>query len=663
MISNISNDSPYLSSNRDNSSMIPDVLEQIKKKSEELSTSDASIKLLQNLTNPTNLTNPQIISTLNHNTNNNFPKINKLPLIKPNRLIFSNEYTKKMPKKSKSEIMTINLSPFSTIDPFNLNNYHKLIERAELEILFDKEKQKPRKRIFLEKINKNFLSRRNSLLSRNVNDENPLMILPENKSEISEKEDIWEKVKNTNLISINREKDIKTSFINFIPKKDYIEKTNLIKLLQFNNKNKNERYYNYLSMKNSQMKSTDDTMNKLQKSKDFLEKKYNDEYVSYLRFLGKELEKEKKKEIILKEQVDEILYEVNKLQKNIDKIKNHKKSLINWLYFQIQVKESLPQLPEYYESIIEDNLSLSEINKKGKGKYHLDLDEYLRIMNYRGKNIYDDANNFFKKLEDLEIRSLTILNNKLDSLEEDKMLKKELDELQKKYLLLYTDNNSKCKELNYHLRDAKTIYNELKNKLFSIKNIRDPNKKCTDINVFTKLISYSKLHCNNKLTNFILKKENKMVYYFALCLYHIISLCDFDEIKYNKLSINYFKDEDRTILDILDYAEKILNLLLAQKKYYYSDENLKKIYLKVKSEIDKKTKIEKIQIQIKLRKEKEIEKAEKLKEKINKHYYKPSRKIDFDYYRKEMNKKHQNVMNKSIKRETKFEDFFYDIYS
>ena len=658
MSSNISNESPYLSSNRDNSSIIPDILEQIKKKSEEISTSDASIKLLQNLSNPTNLTNPQIISPLNHNNINQKNSI--LPKIKPNKLVFSNDYTKKIPQKSKSEIMTINLSPFSTIDPFNLNNYHKLIEKAELEILLDKDKQKPKKRIILEKIDKNLVSRRSSMLSRNFN-ENPLMI--ENKSEFSEKEDIWEKIKNTNLISINREKDKKTNFINFIPRKDYIEKTNLIKLLQFNNKNKNERYYNYLSMKNSQMKSTNDTINKLQKSKDFLEKKYNDEYVSYIQFLGKELEKEKKKEIILKSQEDDILYEVNKLQKNIDKIKTYKKSLINWLYLQIQVKESLLNLPEYYKSIIEDNCSLNEINKKGKGVYHLNLDEYLRIMNYRGKNVYDNANIFFKKLEDLEIKSLTILNNKLDSLEEDKRLKKEYDKLHKKYLLLFKDNNFKYKELNYRLRDAKTIYKELNNKLVSIKNGIGCNKKRIDISAFNKLVSYSIKYGNNKLNNFIAKKENRMIFYFALTLYYIVSLCNFEEIKYNKLSINFYKEEDKTILDILDYAEKILNLLLAQKKYYYSDENLKKIYLKVKGEIDKKTKIEKIQMQIQLRKEKEIEKAEKLKEKINKQYYKPKRKIDYDYYRKEINKKHQKIMNNSIKKETQFEDFFYDIYS
>ena len=52
----MSNESPFLTSNRDNnnSSMAQDILEQIRKKSEEISTSEASIKLLQNLSNPTN---------------------------------------------------------------------------------------------------------------------------------------------------------------------------------------------------------------------------------------------------------------------------------------------------------------------------------------------------------------------------------------------------------------------------------------------------------------------------------------------------------------------------------------------------------------------------------------------------------------------------------
>ena len=117
------------------------------------------------------------------------------------------------------------------------------------------------------------------------------------------------------------------------------------------------------------------------------------------------------------------------------------------------------------------------------------------------------------------------------------------------------------------------------------------------------------------------------------------------------------------MLDTLDSAEKLLNLLLTEKKYYYSNQKLKIIYEQATEEEDKKTKIEKMLVQIKLRKHKELEKKEKLEEKINKKYYKPTRKIDYDYYRREMNKKNKTIVDKTIKNETKFEDFLYDIYS
>ena len=48
-------------------------------------------------------------------------------------------------------------------------------------------------------------------------------------------------------------------------------------------------------------------------------------------------------------------------------------------------------------------------------------------------------------------------------------------------------------------------------------------------------------------------------------------------------------------------------------------------------------------------------------EKMKKKYFKYNRKIDLDYFRKEMNKKNKIKLNKIEKRETKFEDFFYDI--
>ena len=666
MNSNISEEIPYLNSNRENAS-ISDVLEQIKKKSEEFSTSDASIKLFQNLSNPTNLTNPQIITSLGHYPNQNIYNINKLPLLKPNKLKFSNDYTKKLPRKSKSDInITTDLRPFSTIDPFNLNDYQKLIEKAQLEIISNKNKQRPKQKIILEKIDKNPMSNREAIISRN---NQKSMNIPIHLSDMCEEKDknIWEKLKEANMIAknINKSKDIKTNFIKFNPKKDYIYKIKLIKLLQYNKNNKNERYHNYLFMKNAQLKSTNDTINKLQKSKDFLEKKYKDEYVAYIQFLLKEIENEKKIKYNLMNQINKKLYEVTKLEKYIEKINNKKKDLIKWLYLQIQVKEDLPYLPKYYEYIIEDNMPLNEVNKRGKGEYNITKDEYLRIMNYKGKNVYENANQFFKKIEDLEIKSLTILNTKLDVLDEEKQLNKEMNELKKQYIISTKEDENKFNNLFYQLKDAKKLNIQLQNKLNSIKNPKKIKKKGNEKIIVNKLASYAQIYSNFTFMNHLLKnnKPVSILYNFTLCLYFIISSYHFEEIKEFKLDVNIYNENDKLILDILDYAEQLLNFLLAKKKYYYSNDRLKKLYEMAKDEVDKKTKIEKILIQIKLRKQKEIENREKLKEKMNKQYYKPKRKIYYDYYKKQMNKKNQSFLEKSVKKETKFEDFLYDIYS
>ena len=157
MKNNSNNESSFPSTIINNSSTLPDVLEQIKKKSEEIPTSEASIKLFKSLSNPTNLTNPQIINTFNRNQNNISLKktINYvLPTLKTNRQNFNiNNYKKQCIKKSKSEIMLDNMRPFSSMDPFNLFDYHKLIEKVELEkSLLNNIKQKKQKKINFETI-------------------------------------------------------------------------------------------------------------------------------------------------------------------------------------------------------------------------------------------------------------------------------------------------------------------------------------------------------------------------------------------------------------------------------------------------------------------------------------------------------------------------------
>ena len=664
-MSNITNKQSSSSSNIDNSSGIPDILEQIKKKSEEISTSDASIKLLQNLSNPTNLTNPQIITSLSHNKNEVSIRknIDVLPSIKHEKLIFSNDNIKKFPRKSKSDIMSINVNQFSTIDPFNLNNYHKLIRKAELDLLISR-KQNQRRKINFDIIEKKIMNYRENFFSRNYrNILSPNAILYDDlHSERNEKENIWEKLKKVNLMPIDRRKDKKTNIIRFIPKKEFIEKTNLIKLFDFNNKTKNERYNQYLSLKKLNMKSTDDTLNRLKNSKDFLEKRYKKDYVAYIHFLANELEKEKVLNINILNEKNEKLNIVNKLMKKIEKINYKKINLIKWLYLQIQVKEKKPQLPEYYKYILEDGISLDEINRKGKGKYTINNNEYYRIMNYKGKNLYEDANEFFKQIDDLEIRSLTKLNTKLDLLDEDYKLKEEFNELKKQDMIMSKEENDKFQKLMYDLKNAKKTNAKLKNELSILKNVKT-RRKPNDKILIKKLATYAQQNSDTEGMNFILKNDKSMIYYLVVCLYHIISLANFEEIKNKNLNIDINKIDDKNVLEVLVYAEKVLNLLLFQKKNYYSNKNLKIIYEQVKDGIDKKTKLEKMLVQIKMQKQREIEKKEKLKEKINKKYYKPKRKIDYDYYRKEIHIKNQTILNKSVKNETKFEDFLYDIYS
>ena len=133
-------------------------------------------------------------------------------------------------------------------------------------------------------------------------------------------------------------------------------------------------------------------------------------------------------------------------------------------------------------------------------------------------------------------------------------------------------------------------------------------------------------------------------------------------MKNHRFKLNYFLTDEKNMLNILQYAEIVIDLLLVEKKYYYSNQKLKKTYEKIEDIIDKEIKREKFLIQLKIQEQKDIEKNEKIKEKMKKIYFKYNRKIDFDYFRNYQNKKNKFEKNKIDKRETKFEDFFYEIY-
>lgn len=232
MINNSGNESPFPSTILSNSSSLIDVFEQIKKKSEEISTSEASIKILHSLSNPTNLTNPLIINSFNYNKKSIGQKKNMnyaLPSFNQKRLFFNNNNNRiQNLKKSKSQIMSKNLQPFSKLDLLKL----KLIEEDELEMQLRKEKQKNQKKINFKTIGRNIMNQNEILLYNKYL--SPSSILPEIHSDrkMPKEEDkyIWETLKSINLKPKSRENKGKvktTNIIQFTPKDEYIEKLKL----------------------------------------------------------------------------------------------------------------------------------------------------------------------------------------------------------------------------------------------------------------------------------------------------------------------------------------------------------------------------------------------------------------------------------------------------
>ena len=170
--------------------------------------------------------------------------------------------------------------------------------------------------------------------------------------------------------------------------------------------NKNEHYKKFLSMKKAELKTTDNMIKKIQKSKDLLENKFEEKYKSYARFLDNIYEKENiKNDDIIKKKLY-IINDINKLKMKIEKIKNNKRHILDWIYLQIRIKKKTNNLPIYYKQILEDNISYKNINRINFGKYHLDIKKYNEIANYKNKLLYENVEDMVQNLNEYQIISL-----------------------------------------------------------------------------------------------------------------------------------------------------------------------------------------------------------------------------------------------------------------
>ena len=591
------------------SSIVQDVLEQIKKKSEEISTSDASYKLLQSLSNPTNLTNPQIINTLNRRKKDENRFI--LPALKSRRMINTDKYNSinnKYLVRSNSNILSRNQHNSFISDPFDIKSYKNFIEKAENDLLENEEK----------KILKRILEKDDRSQDEFINNNIPLNSLKKKRIDKSlNYDEIWEKLKKSQSFIKKKKKDVRINFLKFIPRKQMIEKCN--------NNNK-----------------------------------YNEKYKSYIHFLNQTYEEENLKNDDIIKVKNNIIHEINKLQRQIDKLKNTKKIIIDWIYLLISVKEKRLLLPNYYKYIIEDNIPYENINLIFNSRYHLNINDYYRILNYKNQTVYETADDFIKDLDKFQMNSLNKLDTIAEIVNENNNLKSELDELKLLDINWQKDYNEKYKQLSEKHNYLKEENTNLEMNLIKIKSQKKPVKKYKDKILLNKLAIFAKFNSNNEGSNFFLKNDKSTLFYISICLYYILNTRNFPKLNSKKYILDFQKSDVYNMLIIFQYAEDALDILNKERQFYLSKKESREIYQKIKAEFDKEAKKERLGVKIEMRKKQEEEKIELFKQKLNKKYIKKMRKIDFDYYRK-LNRNKNKSLDMEIKRETKFEDFFYDI--
>ena len=148
--------------------------------------------------------------------------------------------------------------------------------------------------------------------------------------------------------------------------------------------------------------------------KDEFTQKYND----YLRHLNLEKERQINKDSVLYAFIYTLKTEIGKLEYKIRKIKNEKSRYIKWMIFQYQLKEKLVKLPKNYEILVEGNYN-DEVMK----------DSIKEIINYiKTNNLYDNPEEIFSYIGRYEQINLELLKRSNILSDEVDLLKKELKE-------------------------------------------------------------------------------------------------------------------------------------------------------------------------------------------------------------------------------------------
>ena len=482
---------------------------------------------------------------------------------------------------------------------------------------------------------------------------------------------------------IEKIKDIKLFQINFAKEgfRDYIEKTRNYNLIRYSTTVKNERAIYLGEIYQNKIDFYNNTNNSLIKYKNLCDTLTIGKITEYLKFLSIKIRKEKYENSKLVTKIRNYKNEIEIINNKIKRVEYEKSNIIRWLYLQIQLKEKKIILPNYYKYIFEGNKNINvtvnkiKNNKKIVKKENSISQNDINVEKKKPRKIsifknliIKEINNYNKKnsneIDTIELNGVKI---KIEDYERIKKYKNELifssPELFNEALLNIENNNLKL--INYYdkIRDQliflKKEFNKVKNENKNIHNyinnkMKYKEKELNEIN--------SEICINSKYCSYLegKKKNNRAILYIKIIkIYENFKLNNDAINNTNENNINLSFEEQ--IINILKNIEMKVNELINKINEFIKKENKispKEFIKKIKIEIEKGHKIEKAQKQKIKQLEKHKKLYEKIKERNNKIFFLPKKKIDIS---KIKSKKRGKIEIKTEQNEdNKIEDFLFE---
>ena len=317
-------------------------------------------------------------------------------------------------------------------------------------------------------------------------------------------------------------------------------------------------------------------------------------------------------------------------------------------------------------------INLETVNPKKIEKKEKSDEELIkeRILNYRNNIIYDTADEFLKQYDLLENKWLNDTKIYESTVIEINSLKKEY--LSSNEIIITEEYKNLIEKLDYMKKRNIELKLELE-KLKSIKIISliKNNKRKSKLSNFS--LSSNEINKNNNINNrkiFIQKNlsnsfltvysnSNKDLFSLIMILFHLVKQNNF--IKFETKS-----DRNINLIEIFNYIENVINLILDEKRKYLNNPMLSKIYENTENIIIKENKKLKLLGLIKKREFKQNEKIKQITERMNRQFYSPTRQIDYSFF-DHLNKKEKNKeliiakKEKSNDKPPSFEDLMYDL--